>query len=296
MNVLVSGSRGLVGAALVAALRSEGHSVRRLVRGRSTGGDVSWDPAGGSIELGGLAGNEAVVHLAGEGIAERRWSESHKRRILDSRVRGTTLLAESLARLDDPPRMMVSASAVGYYGDRGDEELTEQSTPGEDFLARVCRQWEEATGPAEHAGIRVAHVRSGIVLSPDGGSLRRQLPLFRAGLGGRLGSGRQYVSWIAIDDHVGAVRHLLSTDAAGPFNLTSPNPVTNAEFTEVLGRVLGRPTVLRVPAAALYVVLGRELARALPLASQRALPARLLQTGYEFAHPVLESALRSLLR
>ena len=296
MNVLVSGSRGLVGGALVPALEAGGHSVRRLVRGRPTGGDVGWDPAAGSIDVSALDGIDAVVHLAGEGIAERRWSDTQKRRLRQSRVEGTTLLARSLAGAATPPAVLISASAVGYYGDRGDEELTEDSAPGEDFLSQVCRDWEAATAPAEEAGVRVAHVRSGIVLSPSGGALKKQLPLFRAGLGGRLGSGRQYVSWISLDDEVAAIRHLLLDEgASGPYNLTSPHPVTNAEFTAILGRVLPRPTLVPVPAFALRLVLGRELAAALPLASQRVLPARLAAAGYEFRHPRLDDALRDLL-
>jgi uncharacterized protein len=223
VNILVSGSRGLVGTALVPALESDGHTVRRLVRGPAQGDDVSWDPAGGSIDADSLEGTEAVVHLAGEGIAERRWSEEQKSRIRDSRVQGTTLLSEALAQLPTPPQVLLSGSAIGYYGDRGDETLTEDSPPGDDFLAQVCVQWEAATEPAEQVGVRVVHLRTGIVLAPRGGSLGRQVKMFKLGLGGRLGSGRQHVSWISIDDHVGAIRHLLDTATArGPHNLTSP--------------------------------------------------------------------------
>ena len=296
MNVVVSGSRGLVGSALVPALEQEGHTVRRLVRGPASGHHISWDPTAGDLDPAGLEGTDAIVHLAGEGIGERRWSKAQKDRILHSRVQGTTLVAETLARLEHRPRVLVSASAVGYYGDRGDEVLTEDSGPGHDFLAEVCRRWEASTAPAEEAGIRVAHIRSGVVVSAEGGFLKRQLPLFRAGIGGRLGSGRQHLSWISIHDQVGAIRHLLADDSAeGPFNLTSPRPVTNAEFTRALGRVLHRPTVVPVPAAALEVVLGRRLARSLPLASQRALPARLEAGGYVFRHPEVEEALGALL-
>ncbi len=297
MRVLVTGSRGFAGTALVSALEADGHRVQRLVRGSATAGDdVRWDPMGGSIDSGALEGFDAVVHLAGEGIAERRWTEAQKRRVRESRVRGTTLLAQCLAGLRSPPAVLVSASAIGYYGDRGDEELTEESSPGDDFLARVCREWEAATAPAEQAGVRVAHFRSGIVQSPAGGSLKKQLPLFKAGLGGRLGSGRQYVSWISLDDEVGAIRHLLLDDGpSGPYNLTSPNPVTNAVFTATLAGLLRRPAVLPVPGLALELVLGRELAAALPLASQRVLPSRLAAAGYGFRHPHLEGALRDLL-
>ncbi len=296
MNVIVSGSHGLVGSAVVPALEQEGHAVRRLVRSPAGGHHVSWEPAAGTLDPATLEGTEAVVHLAGEGIGERRWSEAQKDRILRSRVQGTTLLAETLARLEHRPQVLVSASGVGYYGDRGDEILTEDSGPGHDFLAQVCRRWEACTAPAEGAGIRVAHIRSGVVVSAEGGFLERQLPLFRAGIGGRLGSGRQHMSWISIHDHVAAIRHLLADDSAeGAFNLTSPRPVTNAEFTRALGRVLRRPAVVPVPAAALELVLGRGLARSLPLASQRALPARLQAGGFRFHHPDVEEALRALL-
>ncbi|MDQ3679623.1 MAG: TIGR01777 family oxidoreductase [Actinomycetota bacterium] len=295
MNILVSGSRGLVGSALVPALEAGGHTVRRLVRGPAGNHDVSWDPDSGTIDSPGLRGTEAVVHLAGESIGGRRWSEDQKARIRDSRVRGTTLLAESLADLATPPQVLVSGSAIGYYGDRGDEKLTEDSSPGADFLANVCRRWEAATDPAEQVGVRVVHVRTGIVLAAGGGSLQRQFQLFRLGLGGRLGSGRQYVSWISLDDEVGAICHLLETATArGAHNLTSPEPVTNAELTKTLGRVLRRPAVLPVPAIALDIALGKGLARTLALASQRVLPDRLVASGYKFRHPDLEGALRDL--
>ncbi len=296
MNILVSGAGGLVGSALVPALESEGHTVRRLVRGRADGDDVSWDPSGGTIDVDALQGTEAVVHLAGEGIAERRWTDEQKARIRDSRVRGTGLLAESLANLPTPPQVLISASAIGYYGDRGEETLTEDSPPGDDFLADVCVQWEAATAPAEQVGVRVVHIRTGIVLARGGGSLGRQVRMFKLGLGGRLGSGRQYLSWISLDDEVGAIRHLLDTATArGPHNLTSPGAVTNAELTTTLARVLRRPALVPVPAFALDLVLGEGLARSLVLASQRVVPGRLLEADYEFRHPDLEGALRDVL-
>ena len=296
MRVLVSGSSGLVGSALVAALEGAGHAVRRLVRGRPREGDVWWDPAGGAIQHHGLEGLDAVVHLAGVGIAERRWTEDQKTRIRDSRVVGTALLARSLAGLASPPRVLLSASAVGFYGDRGDETLTEESSAGLGFLAAVCGEWEAATAPAEAAGIRVVHLRSGIVQSGRGGSLRQVLPLFKAGLGGRLSTGRQYLSWVSVEDEVGAICHAIEAEAArGPLNLTSPHPVTNVEYTKTLARVLGRPAALPVPKAALSLVLGRELTRELVLVSQRVLPARLKALGYTFRHPRLEPALRALL-
>ncbi|MDP9071617.1 MAG: TIGR01777 family oxidoreductase [Actinomycetota bacterium] len=296
MRVLVSGSRGLIGSALVSSLRSGGHEVRRLVRGEATSDDVAWDPRGGTIDGAALEGTEAVVHLAGEGIAAKRWSRAHKREIRDSRVQGTRLLAEALARLDPTPGVLVSASGINVYGStRGEEALTEESAPGEGFLAGVCREWEAATAPAAEAGIRVVTIRSGIVLSPSGGALKKQLPLFKLGLGGNLGSGWQFTSWISVDDEVGAIEHALATPALrGPLNLTAPNPVRNAQFTKTLGRVLNRPTFLAVPRFALAVVLGREMAAEL-LGSLRVLPARLEASGYAFRHPELEAALRHLL-
>ena len=296
MNILVSGASGLIGSALVPTLEADGHNVRRLVRGRAEGQDVAWDPTSGTIDVDALQGTEAVIHLAGESIAARRWSEEQRARIRDSRVRGTTLLAESLAGLPTPPQVMISASAIGYYGDRGEEELTEDAPPGDDFLSGVCVEWEAATAPAEEVGVRVVHIRTGIVLAPGGGSLERQVRLFKLGLGGRLGSGRQYVSWISLDDHIGAIRHLLDTATArGPHNLTSPGAVTNRELTSTLAQVLRRPAFLPVPALALDLVLGEGLSRSLVLASQRVLPSRLLESGYQFRHPDLEGALRDIL-
>ncbi|HEX2062815.1 MAG TPA: TIGR01777 family oxidoreductase [Acidimicrobiales bacterium] len=295
MLVLVSGSRGLIGTALVAALEADGHTVRRLVRGRAGGGEVGWDPAGGAIDHTGLEGVDAVVHLAGEPIGGRRWSPAQKERVRSSRVEGTRLLATALAELGRPPAVMVSGSAVGIYGDRGEETLTEDSTLGSGFLAEVCRRWEEATGPAGEAGIRVVTIRTGVVLSPRGGALGRQLPFFKLGIGGRLSSGRQYTSWISIDDHVGSVRHLLATESLkGPVNLTAPEPVRNAELTRALARALHRPAVVPVPRFALAVVLGRELAAEM-LGSQRVLPQRLEASGYRFRHEQVDEALRHVL-
>ena len=294
--MVVTGSHGLIGSALLPALERQGHVVRRLVRGEARGADMAWDPAGGTLDVAGLEGTDAVVNLAGAGIGDRRWSAGRKRLIRESRVAGTRLLAQSLARLEAVPKVMVSGSGVNVYGDRGDEALTEDSGPGQGFLAQVCREWEAATAPAEAAGVRVVHIRSGIVLSARGGALKKQLPLFRAGLGGRLGRGDQYVSWISIDDEVGAIAHALATESLrGPVNLTAPNPVTNAELTATLGRVLGRPAVLRVPGAALAAVLGRQLVAELLLASMRVLPSRLEASGYAFRHPQLEEALRAVL-
>ena len=294
MNVLISGATGLIGSALVPELEARGHAVTRLSRSRSGANTISWDPSAGTID-GDLEGTEAVVHLAGESIAQGRWSPDKKRRILDSRIQGTRLLAEGIAALPTPPKVMVSASAVGYYGDRGDGILTEESASGADFLARVCREWEAAAEPARRAGIRVVHPRLGIVLSPEGGALGTTLPIFKLGGGGKIGSGRQWWSWVALDDVVGSIVHALTDDSVeGPVNVGAPNPMTNAEYTTVLGKVLGRPTVLPLPAPAARIMLG-EVADALLLARQRMQPAKLEATGYSFRYPRLEAALRHLL-
>ena len=294
MNVLISGATGLIGSALVPELEANGHTVTRLSRSQPGANTIRWDPSAGTIE-GDLEGTEAVVHLAGESIAQGRWSPDKKRRILDSRVRGTRLLAERIAALSTPPKVMVSTSAVGYYGDRGDEVLTEESAPGADFLAGVCREWEAAAEPAQRAGIRVVHPRLGIVLSPRGGALGTTLPIFKLGGGGKVGSGQQWWSWVALDDVVGSIVHALTDETVeGPVNVGSPNPMTNAEYTKVLGKVLGRPTVLPLPAPAARIMLG-EVADALLLASQRMRPAKLEATDYSFRYPQLEGALRHLL-
>ena len=294
MDIAVTGASGLIGSRLVAELAAGGHRPIRLVRREPTAGEdaIRWDPAAGTIDAASLEGVGAVVHLAGEGIAERRWSEAQKQRILDSRVSGTTLLATTLAGLTTPPRVLLSGSAIGFYGERGDEELTESSGPGDIFLADVCRAWEAATAPAEEAGIRVSHLRTGIVLDRHGGALAKTLPLFRLGLGGRLGSGRQWWSWIGIEDEVGAIMFLLDAEVSGPVNLTAPHPVTNAEFTRVLGRVLGRPTLLPVPSFGPKLLLGSELAEQLLFTSARVLPEALTTAGYQFRTPDLEGALR----
>src|ERR671916_1670384 len=295
MKVLISGATGLIGSALISELESGGHQTTRLTRSPASSGDIGWDPSSGTIDASRLEGHDAVVHLAGESIGEGRWTPEKKRRILESRREGTRLLAETIAGLPEPPEVLISASAVGYYGDRGDELLREESEPGSDFLAEVCRAWEAAADPAREAGIRVVHPRNGIVLSTEGGALARTLPIFRLGGGGRIGSGRQWWSWVAIDDVAGAYVHALTEDSLeGPLNLGSPNPLTNAEYTRVLGRVLNRPTVFPLPAPVARLALG-EVADALLLASQRMEPARLEETGYEFRYPELEEALRHLL-
>ncbi len=296
MKILVSGSTGLVGSALTSSLRGEGREVVSLVRRPATGAnEVSWDPAGETLLGAAIEGMDAVVHLAGESVAARRWTAEQKARIRDSRVKGTYLLSSTLAKLKQRPGTLVCASAIGYYGDRGDEVLNESSESGVDFLSDVCRKWEAAARPAADAGIRVAFLRFGVILSPEGGALARMLPPFRLGAGGRLGSGRQYMSWLSLADAVGAVKHALSTGSlSGPVNAVAPHPVTNAEFTKTLGRVLRRPTIFPMPAFAARLAFG-EMADELLLASQRVEPAKLLASGYEFQHAELEEALRSLL-
>jgi uncharacterized protein (TIGR01777 family) len=299
MLVAVTGSTGLIGTALVRRLTAEGHQTLRLTRSRPTGPDQSrWDPMGGRIDADALASADAVVHLAGRGIADRLfWTRKARDEILQSRVRGTRLLASAMADAagSGGPRVLVCASGVHRYGDGGDRVLTESSPDGEGFLAEVVRRWEAAADPARAAGLRVVHVRNGIVQAAEGGTLARQLPLFRFGLGARLGSGRQWLSWVALDDTVGLYRHaLLADDLEGPVNGTAPNPVTNAEFTATLARVLGRPAFLAVPEVVPRLLLG-QLAAELLFASLRVRPAAAQASGYEFRFPELEPALRHLL-
>ena len=298
MKILVSGSHGLVGSSLLPALSAKGHQTVRLVRGLSAAVDseIAWDPEGGRVDPGQLSGFDAVVHLAGEGIASKRWSPEQKRRIRDSRTQGTRLLAEALAGLPAPPRTLVTASAIGYYGDRAGELLTEESPPGAGFLPEVCKAWEEAAESAARKGIRVVALRFGVILSPAGGALAKMLPPFKAGVGGKLGSGRQFMSWISLDDAVGAILHVLDTPALrGPVNAVGPTPVTNAQFTKTLGSVLKRPTVLPMPAFAVRLMFG-EMGDALLLSSTRAQPKRLFASNYPFRHPELGPALKDLLQ
>jgi len=298
MKILVTGSRGLIGSALVPCLTAAGHQVTRLVRGQlspAEASEISWNPDRGQLDPAALAGFDAVVHLAGENIAAGRWTAERKARIRDSRLVGTRLLSQTLAQLSRRPKVLVSASAVGFYGDRGEQPVDEASPPGAGFLAQVCRDWEAATGPAAAAGVRVVSVRIGLVLAARGGALAKMLPVFRWGLGGRLGSGRQYMSWITLDDVVAAIAHALATEALrGPVNLVAPQPVTNRQFTKALGRVLGRPALLPVPAFVLRAIWG-QMAKELFLSSARVTPRRLLDSGYRFRDPELSAALRRLL-
>jgi uncharacterized protein (TIGR01777 family) len=296
MKILITGSTGLIGSKLIPLLSGKGHTVTRLTRTRSEASlnAAFWDPESGEIETGKLEGHDAVLHLAGENIAGR-WTREKKSRIEDSRVKGTMLLSRTLAGLGSKPGVIVAASGIGYYGDRGNQVLTEDSGPGEGFLARLGIKWEDALSPALDAGIRVVNMRLGIVLTPEGGALGKMLPPFRLGLGGRMGSGEQYWSWIAIDDVLSAIYHSIVSDGLrGPVNFTAPAPVTNREFTEALGDALGRPAFLHVPEFALRLLLG-EMADETLLTSTRAVPSRLLGSGFEFRHAELKSALDHML-
>jgi uncharacterized protein (TIGR01777 family) len=296
MRIAVTGSSGLIGTALVGSLEGDGHEVVRVVRSDGGPGTVRWDIDAGAIDAAGLEGLDGVVHLAGEGIASSRWTDAHKRAVLESRSKGTALLARALAGLAAPPPVLLSGSAVGFYGDRGDEELTEASPPGEGFLPEVCIAWEAATEPAEAAGIRVAHLRTGVVLAKEGGALGKQLLPFKLGLGGRAGRGDQWFPWIGLDDHVRAVRFLLEADVRGPVDLTSPDPVTNREFVRTLGAVLGRPTILPIPGFVRKLPAGvGPLVDNLLFASQRVLPRVLEDAGFTWRHATLEPALREIL-
>ncbi len=297
MDVAITGASGLIGTSLRAHLEAAGHRVRPVVRRAGVPDAISWDPAAGTIDAAALEGLDAVVHLAGEGIASGPWTSAQRRRIHDSREQGTRLLATALAGLDAPPRVLASGSAIGWYGDRGDTVLTEASGPGKGFLVDVCRDWEAATMPATEAGIRTVHLRTGIVLTRSGGALAKQLPLFKAGLGGRAGSGAQWLSWITLADEVAAIAHALTADDLhGPVNLTAPEPVTNATFTTALGEALHRPTFLRVPRVVRHLPLGvGDLLDNLLFCSARVQPDALLRSGFAFAHPSLPDALRATL-
>ncbi|MDX1567917.1 MAG: TIGR01777 family oxidoreductase [Longimicrobiales bacterium] len=294
LTVAITGASGLVGGHLSAFLRAGGHRVLALVRSRDRldRDSVYWNVEEGEIDAEGLEDADVLVHLAGEPLFALRWTDEKKRRIMESRRKGTRLVSETLARMDRGPRLLVSASGVHFYGDRGDEILTEESGPGEGFLAEVCREWEEATEPAVQAGLRVVTLRTGVVLTPEGGALEKMLLPFKTGLGGRLGGGRQFFSWIDADDHVGLIHHILTNrELRGPVNAVSPGSVPNAVFTDTLGRVLGRPTLVPVPSLAVKVAMG-EMGETMLLEGQRARPAAALESGFEFRFPDVEASLR----
>ena len=295
MKIVISGASGLIGTQLVAKLSQGGHEVIRLVRRSPKSGEIQWNPKSGTLDAAALEGADAVIHLSGAGIGDKRWTTGYRKEILDSRTDTTALLAKTIASLSRKPSVFLSGSAIGIYGARNDEQLTEVSTHGTGFLAEVCEQWEAAAKPAVDAGVRTVYLRTGIVLSPKGGALKKLLPLFKMGVGGKFGNGKQWQSWISIDDEIGAIEYLLTANVSGAVNLTAPNPVTNAEFTRVLASVLKRPAIVPVPTFAPKILLGGELADALLFTGQRVIPAALNASGYSFKHTTLESALRSLL-
>jgi uncharacterized protein (TIGR01777 family) len=295
VEIAITGASGLIGTALTSSLEADGHRVVPISRSAGPGA-IRWDPMAGRIDASALDGLDAVVNLAGEPIAAGPWTAKQRAKIHDSRQSGTRLIATTLASLDRPPTVLLSGSAIGAYGDRGDEVLTEASARGHDFLGDLCADWEAATAPAEAAGIRVAHLRTGIVLARGGGALAPQVKIFKLGLGGKAGKGNQWIPWIAIDDHVAAVRFLLDHDLSGPVNLTSPSPATNAAFTKALGRALHRPTVVPVPGLVRHLPLGvGDLLHSLLFSSARVVPERLEAAGFTFAHTDLDEALRSVL-
>lgn len=294
MKIAVSGSTGFIGTQLVSLLTANGHTIKKLVRSGSASGDsIAWNPDG-QMDKTSLEGMDVVVHLAGENISQR-WNAERKKQIRDSRVKGTRALSEALASLQNPPKALVCASAIGYYGNRGNTLLTEESSPGQGFLAEVCREWEEACKPAAEKGIRVVNLRIGVVLHPSGGALQKMLLPFKLGAGGVVGSGKQYWSWVALEDVVGALHHAIVQESLqGPVNAVSPNPVTNEEFTKTLGHVLHRPTIFPLPAFAARIALG-EMADDLLLSSARIHPAKLIASTYQFQYPDLDGALRHML-
>jgi uncharacterized protein (TIGR01777 family) len=296
MRVAITGSSGLVGTALMSHLDSLSHTSVPVVRRAAKPGEISWSPSDGTLNPGDLEGIDAVVHLAGAGIGDKRWTDDYKKVLVESRLDGTALLATAIAACSDGPKVLLSGSAIGYYGARGDEELDESSTAGSGFLAQLCIDWEEAAAPAAAAGTRVTLLRTGIVLSADGGALKKQLPLYKIGAGGTLGSGAQWQSWISIDDEVAAITHLLTADVEGPVNLTAPNPVTQETFANTLGKVLKRPTFLPIPKFGPKLILGSELAENLLFTGQRVNPTVLLgDDTFTFRHAELEPALRAIL-
>jgi uncharacterized protein (TIGR01777 family) len=296
MKILITGASGLIGQALTKQLNATGHTTVAAVRREPRRNDeVQWNPTTGEMSPSAFDGVDAVVHLAGAGIGDKRWTDSYKMEILQSRTLGTALLADTMASLDKKPTVFLSGSAIGIYGVRDDTELGEDAAIGTGFLADVCRDWEAASASASAAGIRTVLLRTGIVLSPKGGALKKQLPLFKLGLGGKFGNGKQWQSWISITDEVNAIIHLLTSNLSGAVNLTAPNAVTNAEFTRVLASVVSRPAILPIPSFGPKLLLGGELADALLFTGQRVVPNALVADGFHFAHPTLDVALRALL-
>lgn len=294
MEILLTGASGLIGSALTKALNDDQHRTVRLVRRPAKGADeIMWDPKSGKLDEASLDGIDAVINLSGAGIGDKRWTEEYKQVLLSSRTRTTSLLATTLAELSSPPKVFLSGSAIGIYGNRDDEVLSEESEPGSTFLADLTQRWETAAQPAIDAGIRTAFLRTGIVQTPEGGALKKMLPLFKFGLGGKFGSGDQYMSWITMTDEVRAIQYLLTNELSGPINLTAPNPVTNEVFTQTLAKVLNRPARLPVPAFGPRLLLGADMSDALLFESARILPMALTDHGFRFAHSELEDGLRA---
>lgn len=297
MKITISGASGLIGSALTTALRAQGHRVQRLVRHAQSDGDITWDPLAGKLDTAQLNGVDALIHLSGEGVASGRWTAAKKKAIRESRVKSTQLLAEALTTIENPPKTWLCASAIGWYGDRGDAWLDEDAGPGEGFLASVCEEWEAATKPAAEAGIRVVNLRFSVVLSADGGAFKTMMNAFKMGAGGVIGGGEQYVSWITLDDAVRAIGYALENPyVSGPLNMASPHPVTNRELTKALGAALHRPTVLPMPAFLARLAFGREMADEMFLASTRVRPKRLVDAGFNFASTTLDIALQTTLK
>ena len=295
MKIIISGASGLIGKPLVANLRKHGHEVVQLVRRAPQANQSQWNPSAGQLDVAVLEGCDAVIHLSGAGIGDRRWTAKYKKELVESRTKSTSLLATTIAKCNKKPSVFLSGSAIGIYGARGDEELTELSSHGDSFLAEICKQWEAAAKPAVDAGVRTVFLRTGIVLTPLGGALKKQLPLFKLGLGGKFGDGRAWQSWISLDDELAAIEHLLTAKVSGAVNLTAPNPVTNADFTTALARALKRLAILPIPKFGPKLLLGGELADALLFTGQRVMPIELQKSGFTFAHSTIDVALRALL-
>ncbi len=296
MKIIISGASGLIGKPLVKKLNLAGHEVVQLVRRAPKLNESQWNPATGQIDAAVIDGADAVIHLSGAGIGDRRWTPKYKQELVDSRTKSTALLASTIAKCTKKPSVFLSGSAIGIYGPRGDEQLSEVSTHGSSFLADICKQWEAAAKPSVDAGVRTVFLRTGIVLTPLGGALKKQLPLFKLGLGGKFGNGKQWQSWISLDDELSAIEHLLTANVSGAVNLTAPNPVTSAEFTNSLARVLKRLAILPIPKFGPQLLLGAELANALLFTGQRVMPVELQKSGFTFQHPTIDVALRALLK